>query len=396
MTSPLSRSPLNKELITSPLSNSPSTLELEEIWRSQVTLEQISNTCGNINKMRMLLQGNLTTLKNLLEAAEKKGDAIVRIQLSHAFLGMKWGNDSLKNFSILKVEDLEEFDYYPGKGNYFNSEVESQNMNWRQTFITAAKLGYLPAVLELKYNEWPEDSYATYGFAVALQSFVGKGNKMLDYYFGLALKNGSQIGSPLYYEGMRWMHQSHGICVKYPENNQPFEEFIRGYQSPDYMNCDHRLDGLYHLGKKVILAPSKIVWETFVREKLANVQCAPPESHCVKYDGKEICRLLNENTIAFNRMHAFVDSTTEGTDFECPGGQIRHGFWIVSFVVYENRREIGRISVQHNNLKIHETFKNTRLQPVINFIENVMTRTGSPKSTVFWLNHIKDLFRNSI
>lgn len=223
-----------------------------------------------------------------------------------------------------------------------------------------------------------------------MRSFVGKGDRQLDYSFGQALKNGSQIGSELYYEGMFWMNQSCGIPVKYPREQESFEDFTTRYvrdENSEDTYYDH--DGLYHVGTSVVLAPSREAWEAFVKERLGNVRVAPVESYSFRYDAAQILSLLNEHKIGAVRSSSFVESATEGRDVESFSGRgTIHGFRIDSLAIYQNHKSIGEISVQENTFKIYQTFENPTIKPIIDFIENVMIRTGSSSSAHSWLKQM--------
>lgn len=180
-------------------------------------LDAVRDARGDVNEIRLLLKGNVETCHRLFREAEKEGDVVTQIQLSHALLGMKWGKDDTKDFSSLLVGDLEKFSYYPREFALFNlayDQAMGVESDWRtgkargvETFRLAANRGYLPAFLELMHKEWKGNA-SSYGFAAQLRPFVGKGDRQLDYYFGQALKNGCQIGSEQYYEGLYWMNRS--------------------------------------------------------------------------------------------------------------------------------------------------------------------------------------------
>lgn len=346
----------------------------------------------------MLLKGSVETCNNLFRQAVEEGDVVSQIQLSHALFGMDCGKDGLKDFSSLSARDLETFSYYPKRFALFNSAYEQAmgvEFDWRtpdalakETFRAAASRGYLPAFLELKCYEWKYNPNS-YGLAVQLQPFVGKGDIQLDYHFGQALKNGSQIGSELYYEGMYWMNQSCGISVKYPREHESFKDFTDRYtRHKDLTSTYYYLDGLVHVGNSVVLAPSREFWEAFVKEKLETVKFAPVESYSFIYNPAEILALLNEHKISVSCCSSFVQSPTEGIDFKNWKGETIHGFHINSLMIYQNHEKIGEISLQQNTFKIHQTFENPIIKPIIDFIENVMIRTGSASAADSWLNQI--------
>ena len=353
---------------------------------------------SNINEIRMLLKGNIETCQKLFKEAVKEGDAITQIQLSHALFGMKWGKDDTKDYSSLIAEALETFSYYPREFALFNSAYDQSmrvESDWKtrdirgdETFRIAAGRGYLPAFLELKSKEWKSHTNS-YGFAVQLRPFVAKGDRQLDYFFGQALKNGCQIGSELYYEGLHWMNQSLGIPVKYPRKDQSFEDFKRQYVKDEcVLSTYYDHDGFRHVGGSVILAPSKEVWETFVKEKLGHVKFAPMESYQFKFDPEQIRSLLNEYKIGVLLSNSFVESSSEGREVKGFGGGKKHGFCIDSLSIYQDLNQIGEISVQEDSFKIHQTFENSNIKPIIDFIENVMTRTGSAHSAYSWLKQL--------
>lgn len=303
-----------------------------------VSLEAIRHARGDINEIRILLKGSVETCNNLFKQAVEEGDVVSQIQLSHAFFGMKWGKDDTKDFSSLNARDLEIFPYYPRDFALFNSAYDQAmgvEFDWKtrdargaETFHAAASRGYLPAFLELKCQEWQRHK-SSYGFAVQLQPFVGKGDRKLDYCFGQALKNGSQIGSQLYYEGMYWMNQSCGIPVKYPQEHESFESFTRRYiKYEDSKSTYYNHDGLLHVGSSVVLAPSKEAWEAFVKEKLEDVRFAPVESYSFRYDPAQILALLNEHKIGAVLSSEFIKSATEGRDIKSFREGTVHGFRI--------------------------------------------------------------------
>ncbi len=345
---------------------------------SGLNLDAIRDARCNINEIRLLLKGNVEACHKLFREAVEVRDVVSQIQLSHAHFGIKWGKDHEKDFSSLTIHDLEEFSYYPREFDLFNSvydEAMGVKADWKtheakgiETFSLAADQGYLPAVLELKATQWKWNSNS-YGFAVQLRPFVGKGDKQLDYYFGKALKNGSQIGSELYYEGLCWVENSCGIPVKYPKEDQSFKDFKSHYiRFEDVGSTSYDHDGFLHVGPSVVLAPSREAWEIFKREKLADVKIAKLDSYMFKHDSEQIKSLADQYKIG---MVVF-----DGTS--------KHGF--VS--VYEDHVKIGEISVSEDVREMHQTINDKRIQPIIEFIENVIIRSGSARSAHSWLSQM--------
>lgn len=223
--------------------------------------------------------------------------------------------------------------------------------------------------------QWRPDSY---GLAVELRPFVGEGDKELDYRFGLALKNECAIGSELYYEGMYWMHLSGYMQVEYPEAHESFIDFIDRYveRSPkDFYDYD----GFRHVGSSIILAQSREAWEEFVNEKLTNIKISPKESYLIESNTQQIKKLLKKHQINVVHLRKSIETSNEG------------GFFIDTLSIHESGREIGKISIKENSFEIYETFQNSKLQPIIDFVEKVMSRTGTASAARSWLMQISDL-----
>lgn len=368
---------------------------------TSTNLEAVRDARGDINAIRMLLKGNVETCLGLFRGAVEEGDVVTQIQLSHALKGMELGKDSLKDFSSLVVGDLEEFSYYPKEFALFDlayARAMGSEPNWEmehakavETFRLAADRGYLPAFLELKHQEW-RINRESYGFAVELRPFLGKGDKLLDYYFGLALRTGCQVGSALYYEGIYWMHQSGGISVKcpgksvkHPGKYESFERFKKDNSSP---GSYRDFDGFRYVGPSEVLAPSIEVWEAFVIVKLENVRVAPLESYLFSYNPEQIKSLLNEYKVGIAQTDSFIKSPTEGHAHFNFSNEPVHGFYIYSLSIYIDHRPVGKISVQEDTFKISNTVADAGIKPVIEFIENVMKRSGSARSAVSWLRQM--------
>lgn len=361
-------------------------------------LNSSSKAKGDIREIRMLLKGNVDLGHKLFREAVEQNDAISQIQLSHALFGIKWGKDFEKDFSTLTSKDLEEYSYYPRDFALFNSTYDSAmgtdsdyttaNERGFKTFHLASNSGYLPATLELLNKEW-RIHLSSFGYAAALRPYVGKGDKMVDFSFGQALKSGTQAGTKSYYEGMYWMEQSRGITVKYPDRD--FESFKKDYvRYTDSCSTYYDYDGFRHVGSSVILAPNEHAWKTFVDEKLKKVEIAPLESYQIKHDPKQLAFLMKENKIEFVVCSTFVSHPTKGREIADIFGKPDHGFRINTLSVYAEHKKIGEISVQEDTFEIYQTIKDPKLQIVIDFIESVMKRTGSAYSAYSWLRQINE------
>jgi len=385
--------------MSSPVSLSVSTISHQaQVTEKDVSLKNIRDARGDIKEIRLLLQGSKEACLHLFREAVEEDDVISQIELSQAFFGIQWGKDNEKDFSSIDYRDLEEFSYYPKEFLLFNLVYEKAMKvpcDWKarkvrstETFTRASEMGYLPATLELKHAQWKWNSNS-YGFAVELLPFVGKGDRKIDYCFGKALKNGCQAGSKLYYEGLHWMEQSIGVPVKYPPKGQSFDDFFRRYvRFEDASSTYYNHDGFWHIGPSVILAPSEEAWRTFVSEKLKDISIATPESYLFAYNAEEINTLLNECKIGAVQVSSFVDCSASEQAVEDFDGSKIFGFRINSLSIDENHVPIGEISVREDTFEIYQTFENPKIQPVITFIENVMKKSGSAGSAHAWLRQM--------
>jgi hypothetical protein len=363
-----------------------------------VNLAMIGEAKGDINGIRMLLKGDMETCLKLFREAIAAEDAILQIQLSQAYYGMKWGKDEEKDFSSLTVKALENFEYYPREFVLFNRVYDlamSLESDWKvhetrglEIFTKAAALGYRPAILELEKAKWRSRS-DSYGFAVQLRPFVGQGDKQFDFFFGRALKNGSQIGSELYYEGLYWIERSDDTFLKYPRKGESFDDFKSRYiKFEDVFNTYYDQDGFLHVGGSVVLGPSKEAWEVFKKDKLAAVKISPLEAFQVEYNEEEIRSLMSTHNISMVCTSSFVEHPTQGHSVKGWHGESYHGFRIHSLAIYSGKNNIGEVSVQEDTFEIYQTIDNPKIRPLISFIENVMRKSGSASSADAWLRYI--------
>jgi hypothetical protein len=328
-----------------------------------VKLEHIRQANGDINAVRMLFKGDEKACLELFSEAVKEGDVITQIQLSHVLFYMRSRKDSDRDFYRLEATDLEESRYHPSEFEHYNQaydeavEKEPQ-LKLRYTrayevFRQAAGLGFLPAVLEFlcEKRKWETE---TYGFAVELRRYVGQGDKTLDYYFGQALKSGCRVGTDLYYEGIYWMHRSLGFSVFYPAQDQTFDELKHRFTlSERFSSSYHDHDGL-RVGRNWFLAPTKEVWETFVKEKLDTVTISPIDTYM--FNSKEIEGLLEKYNVTLHHKKSHEKETIE---------------------LRENIEIVGAISIRLEDCQLVRTFTHPKLQPIIDYVENILSRTGS-------------------
>lgn len=306
---------------------------------------------------------------------------------------MTWGKDSEKNNDSW---EFEKFDYCPHKEFSFFRMVydkamgqldseESKVMAFK-AFRQAAKLGDLSVILALKFNEWTYHRYCNldnFGLAVELRPYVDKGNKLLDYYFGRALINGSRYHSKSYFEGLFWIEKSCGISVLYPKENQPFELFVRNYMRYEegrygHSSCEH--DGLvnvslYNKGGFLVLARSKEAWEDFKKKKLTNVETAPLSSYLYTFDEEQIRFQIKNFNIKFDYENSLVK------------GLVEKEYIIETLHIFSDVIELGNISIRPDNNEICQSFTNQEIPELIRTIEEMLkvAHVGEVNS---WLAHI--------
>lgn len=355
-----------------------------------VNLEEIRRARGDTGTLRMLLKGSIAECLRLFIKAGRDGDVITQIELALAFSLMRKHKDQNKDVIEFQPSGIMGCSYYSrqfepcpfntvwdiayGKKDCFaNKEGKGT-----QAIKRAAELGYLPAILEQKYQEW-QGCTNSYGFASSLTPYVGKGFGCLDYQFGLALKNGSITGSSPYYAGMVWMEHSLGIKILYSAN-QPLESFIESDdRAKDLCKKDtgkYYLDGFLHLSDGGILALSEEAWTNF-RGSFMSDKHVIPTSYLLCYEMDKIIDIMNKFQIEISEAKDVTESLPMDTN---------------TIIVSEEGTEIGQISVclKMNKLEICESMKDDEeIQILIDFIKDAMTRGVSAASVCSCIDKVK-------
>jgi hypothetical protein len=343
---------------------------------------------GNIVSIRKLLKGDFGLCQRLFQEALSVRNAVVQIQLSFTLFGMKWGNDNET------TTEFESFRYYPREFTLFEGAYDTlmnTKSDWQTsrdraitTYQQAAKNQYLPAILELRDFQWRRN-HNTFGFAVSLQAFVGKGDKRLDHYFGQALKNGSVIGCELYYEGIYWMQKSGHLDIKFPSKHQSYEDFKRA-QVEQSIDSYYDHDNLRHIGNWTILCRSPFAWRSFVRTKLSPIKIKDNTYYSNDFDFYQIKSLMIQQKLKTYDQHSFI-KTEKGNTIDRWSKE--RGFILEMIIFYKEDQNIGRISVRET-FEIYETFRHEEIQPIVDFVTWVLTKCGSAHSAGNWLTHIRD------
>lgn len=355
------------------------------------------------NLMRMQMRGDEQKVLSLFKEAVDNNDPVAQIELSRVLWGMRWGEDKEKDFSKLSVDKLQRYFYYHEAFDIFNSvfdeafglafDYKMRDQRALETFTKAwEENGYLPAKLGLlaKAWRWHEESYC---FAMQLYPYVGQGDREVDYAFGKALKSGSEIGSHLFYKGLYWIETSLGMDVKYPKR-QSFEDFKSDYvRFEDGYNTYFDHDGLCFVGSRVVLAPSPSAWEAFKLSKLSNKEFRTPEIEIFAYNSTQLKQLINTYRLSVLCHGSFVKDPDNGYyQRDWPSNDLTHGYSIDSTKLYEygSGKSLGDISVRKDTSTIHESIRDDRIQPLIDFIETLMRITGSYNSVYSAFRQIQD------
>ena len=310
----------------------------------------------------MLLKGNREeTCRRLLKDAITCDDPVAQIQLSRVYNWMggakyeQWSEYALRDFPLFRVA------YEAAWGSKLS--WEEGDAKTRDVFTRAAENGYLPARLELLAAQWTwhQNSYM---FAVQLLPYVNRGDKLIDYYFGKALKGGSAIGSLVWYKGLYWMEHSLGVPVKYPRSGESLDAFWRNYiHWSDAFNTYFNHDGMWFVGPSVVLAPSEAYWAEYKEKKLSDMKLSNPDIVHIDYDPERLKRIADQYGLGAVQVTSFNADYVNS-----------------SLSIYSGRAHLGNISVRSDTFDLVETFNNPGFQPVLHHLEAVMKACGSAGS----------------
>lgn len=205
----------------------------------------------------------------------------------------------------------------------------------------------------------------SYGFAMILQPYVGKGDKSIDYKFGEALKRGSFYESKLFLKGLWWIENSKGINVHYPRGTEPFDRFCSTYiQIYDVSSSFFDYKGFRFMSSGNVLASSAEEWQKFKDEHLSDPDLKTSNIEMIDYDPVLIYHLITLNDI---RVISSSRGRLNSVDFyNCKKGTFRS--------VTINRGD--------NDFKLVSTFKDDKFQPVIDLVERLLLTCGSSSSVV--------------
>jgi hypothetical protein len=128
-----------------------------------------------------------------------------------------------------------------------------------------------------------------------------------------------------------------------------------------------------------------------VRTRLTNIIPAPVEAYLFSYNAQEINSIIKNDEISTSSSRTFIAHPIEGGEIAGWNGRRLHGFFISILDVWGGKTKLGQISVRLDTFAIYETIANPDIQPLVEFVENIMTRSGSACSAISWIRHIGSL-----
>jgi hypothetical protein len=97
---------------------------------------------------------------------------------------------------------------------------------------------------------------------------------------------------------------------------------------------------------------------------------------------------MNQCKIGAVYGNSFIEVPTMGSQILKYCEAKSHGFAIDTLTLYEDHKKIGNMSVRKDNFDIHQTIYYPKIYPIVEFIENVMKRSGSAISARSWLRQM--------
>lgn len=369
--------------------------------------------------LRICTQGDTDKLLQLYKEAEKKNIPLAQIHLANAYHIAKSNDDYKKNFTnIREPKQLEPYGhlvkqkYFPlkrmiGKLHPHLGSQEEERLVF-DIFKKAMDQGSIYAkVVQIIEHSWNELGFSN---AAQLRPLLDKSAfSELNFLYGKSLFCGSPSGSRFMYEGIKYMHKSKLLTLKFYEEektkktiHEPQYQWLYTLEDKSYQNfeeyCDHYvlnmkifnsyfdMNGLRFVGSNIILAPSRKYWKKFLTKYIKEIQL----SSLSTFDFIYTADLVSLGNI-YNNLEIDLE----------PSSDKDHN--IESVIVYQKDKELGQIAVElfdknidnHDFLfnkkpKHHSLYKmiktidvnetETNLNPLIKFMENFMKNCGDGAS----------------
>ena len=342
-----------------------------------------SSLINDIQTLRLRFRGDKSACLAEFKEAWQNNKPTNQIVLAFTRYAMLWGKDaSIDKWDWIKkqAKDLTVFSLFYHQGmdiltyTYYDIDpsvgFQKCEILAHQTCAQAAEEKFVPAIIIALLDEWKQQR--DYGLALKLQPFAGKGDQEIDYHFGSAVRQGSAVGSQLFYRGVLFMLpiMEEKEMIKFPKN-ETFEHFasyfIRCNNSSTYFD----LDGLWWLSSGIVLAPSINDWNEWKTSKL----CSLPKHTLIPlviYDGNQIKNLMKQ--------------------YKLSGISGSNGIGIYELTFYSDQYRVGRIAfsiqdLQSDLYKLVATVQDERFQPVIDLLQNTMLACGSAHSACAIMRH---------
>lgn len=219
-----------------------------------------------------------------------------------------------------------------------------------------ASNGITPAALNQIFKKW-EGHLNCFALAAELRPYIGKGNKLVDYYFGYALMASTEKNHWAHNEGLYWISSANQANV--PAENQSFKEFaddfIDNYVGLSYYSQDENF--LFIDGH--ILAPSHEEWNAYKSRKFEDLTIAPEEYYQLDFNTDQLGALISAHNLNFSFFPPENDKIS-----------------IHSLLIHKGSIFAGEIAFNTKTCKVICTFDDEVITPVVEYIE-VLTKKSS-------------------
>jgi len=266
-------------------------------------------------KLRMFFKGDEGKCVEAFQRAIKEENTVAQLHLANTYFAMSWHQDSQKDFTRVKKEQLKSYLFSPRAINLLEQMYKKVNpsLSWweheeiaHQTVYQAAKIGnsyaQLIQILEGRLNK----NTNRFGIACKLKSLINQKQQFpeLLYTFGSSLFNTYRFNPQLGLAGLKYIEQSgffnleffEDTKMNYPKNTS-FEEYCEKRFRTTYLFYRHGI--CFH--KNHILASSHEHWKKFKKEILDPLQPLPDSLFDLfeKHDMNTIAELVEKHNLHF-------------------------------------------------------------------------------------------------
>lgn len=366
---------------------------------SPVSLETIRGM--NELQIREKLKSNVAVCVSLFREACRQQDVISQVKLSQVYVQI------ISPGIFHRREDAFSRIYKQA----INYECPPQII--QQTFQQAISLGYTPLFLDCKIREWGSAPRTIcFGFAFEIYPYVGK-DTLLTSYFSYVVRRSARVRSKRHLHALYWMWKSGQFNVTYPGkeipraacqiepcSEDPFvvkaqahgnlvKEYIARHSSGassaaalSLAESLHMIAGGLFIYEEATFSPPTIIadslerWEDYVRSTLQpfEVESLNSASYSFsKHNFLQIGQLLKTYDLTLDQKVQGASSIGDRN----------------SFVIKAGVDVVGEIKIDSLENTISQRLYHQTIQPVINFIEDLLENGGMFSSICNWLDHLK-------